>query len=819
MRLHSIVLGLLFLFVVQTNISQAQQTWPKSINGFDGSVLKLYEWQPESFSNNELKVRAAISVLENGKTDPVFGVAWLQARTRTNGDQVEVESVHVNSIKLPGDIDDDKLENFRTLIEKSADNWNISIPLANLQSSVDLEKQQTALSNQISSTPPKVVYSASPSILVLIDGAPKVQYNNEWESDAVVNTPFTIIKNEDNRFYLYGGKHWYTAPAATGPYVLTTSVSQKLQKIEQKVNDAEKKDNVQTESDENTIYKIIVSTEPAELLQTKGEASFSAVEGSGLLYVSNSENDIFMDVNSQEYYVLLSGRWYRSKTLSGNWQYISADNLPGDFARIPEGSPKDNVLASIAGTEAAKNALEEAEVPQTARVNRHSAQAEVIYDGQPEFEVIDGTDLAYATNTSASVIRWRGRYYSVDNGIWFESGAAMGPWAVSVSRPYVVALIPPRYPVYHMKYVYIYDVTPDYVWMGYTPGYLNTFIYGPTIVYGTGYYYRPWYRRHYFPRPYTWGFSVRYNPWFGWGIGFSFSSGWFNGGFYSGRSYGYGGGWWGPRNYRPSYCSPSYRYQRGYYGWNASGYNRNRSYNQVYRSYNSNNNIYSNRGGIVSTNSRNYSPVRRGNERNNWSYNNNRGRNNNIQNNRVEEPGGRSSDISNGGGNNNNGPIRTRPQDMGNNSRYNNRNNNAVNPSRSPERFTPGSNDNRNSNPRNDNNIDASPQRGNTIERARPQQQSQDNSRDWRNNNPRVEQRTVPDRISQPQRRDFPNSQQNQNSGLERQRVYRQQPSQSPTERRESVRPNPSQRTESTNSSRPTRINPGGNRDGERSRN
>ena len=37
----------------------------------------------------------------------------------------------------------------------------------------------------------------------------------------VVNTPFTIVKNYDGRFYLYGAKHWYVANSATGPYEYT----------------------------------------------------------------------------------------------------------------------------------------------------------------------------------------------------------------------------------------------------------------------------------------------------------------------------------------------------------------------------------------------------------------------------------------------------------------------------------------------------------------------------------------------------------------------------------------------------------------------
>ena len=84
-----------------------------------------------------------------------------------------------------------------------------------------------------------------------------------------------------------------------------------------------------------------------------------------------------MDVNSQQYYVLLSGRWYRSSSLKGQWQFIPADKLPADFAKIPAGSPKDNVLASVAGTDEANEAVMDAAIPQTAKVDRKTATANV----------------------------------------------------------------------------------------------------------------------------------------------------------------------------------------------------------------------------------------------------------------------------------------------------------------------------------------------------------------------------------------------------------------------------------------------------------
>lgn len=589
-----------------THLVMAQDSWPKTATTADGSIIKLYQWQPESFADNILKAHAAISITESGKSEPVFGVAWFKATTEGQGDQVKVKSLYITNIKLPGEDDDSKLEKYANTLEEKVPTWNIEFANKDLQSSLDLNKQQTSLASQISNTPPKVIYTNVPSILVSIDGEPKLQTNKDWGVEAVVNTPFVLVKNRDDKFYLYGGKHWYIAPSATGPYKLITDIPNNLDKIETALKEADAKNNPEEkkETDANTIYNIVVTTEPAELVQSKGEANFSAVDGTGLLYVSNSENDIFMDINSQQYYVLLSGRWYKSKTLSGKWEYVAADQLPADFAKIPKGSPKDNVLASVAGTEEANDAVAEAQVPQTAKVERSKVREEIEYDGDPQFEAIDGTDMYYATNTAGSVIRWQNRYYSVDNGVWFESYNPAGPWVVSVRRPGAVALIPPRYPVYYMKYVDIYDVTPDYVYMGYTPGYLNAYVYGPTVVYGTGYYYRPWHGRYYYARPYTWGFGIRYNPWFGWGFGVGFGWDWFNVSINMGNPYPWGyygcGGWWGgPRVYRPCYYGPSYYYRGGYYGYNS--YRSYRQYNNVtvINNYYGNTNIYRGRSGVV----------------------------------------------------------------------------------------------------------------------------------------------------------------------------------------------------------------------------
>ena len=410
----------------------SQQNWPKSITGSNGDQIKIYQPQVESYAGNTLKSRSAISVIPEGKTDPIFGAFWWESSVADNGRSVTLQSLTVTNIKFPDGVDDAATAEIKNKLEAAIPEMNISISKDELDNSLNNTQQQTRLSSGFNNTPPKVIYTTKPSMLVLIDGQPKMQSNSTYGVDAVVNSPFTIVKNNDGRFYLYGGKSWYAAPAATGPYSYVSNVPDNLRQIETAVkNNQQKNQNNDNSNDaalnnSNTIPEIIVSTEPAELIQSDGEANFAPVENTGLLYVKNSANDIFMDVNSQQYYVLLSGRWYRSPSLKSQWQYMAADKLPADFARIPAGSPKDNVLASVAGTNEANEAITDAAIPQTAKVDRRTATANISYDGDPQFEAISGTRLQYAINSSNTVLRYNGMYYAVDNGVWFRSDRPTG---------------------------------------------------------------------------------------------------------------------------------------------------------------------------------------------------------------------------------------------------------------------------------------------------------------------------------------------------------------------------------------------------------
>jgi hypothetical protein len=591
---------LILLLTSAISLGQAAQRWPKSIVS-EGYTIKIYQPQVESLKDDQLKTRGAFSILAPGKADPVFGAFWATSMLQTdrNTRTAILQNIKIDEIRFAGDSNADNVTRLKTLMEKEIPKWDMVLSLDELESSIEANGDNSNKeANTLSTNPPKIIYTTKPSTLVLIEGEPKLKENKEMGVELVLNTPFTIAKVKD-LYYLNGSEKWYWAKDINGPWKYIQSVPSALEKLDKAISEADKKviSKALSDSAETVIPEIIVSTVPAELIQSNGEADFAAIKGTTLLYMTNTNNDVFMNVPDQQYYVLLSGRWYQSPSLKGAWTYSPADKLPADFAKIPEGSPKDNVLSSVAGTEQAQDAVMDAQIPQTAKVDRMTATAKVTYDGDPKFLAIDGTNLQYAVNTSSTVLLSNKTYYCVENGIWFEAANPKGPWTVSTTRPADVNKIPATVPVYNVKYVYIYETTPQYVYVGYTPGYMGSYVYGPTVIYGTGFYYNPWYGPYYYPRPVTYGFSMHYNPYYGWGVGFHYSAGWFNFSVYGG---GYHGGYWGPPMYRPPYYHrpgyppyyrPPYYPRPGYRPPVATPYYRGGNYGN-------NNNMYRNNRGV-----------------------------------------------------------------------------------------------------------------------------------------------------------------------------------------------------------------------------
>ncbi len=552
------------------------EAWPRKAS-HGSETISMYQPEVETWKGDELHAYAALAVTSAVNRTTKYGVLWFTARTEVDkvNRQVTLDDFQITRVRFP--TMEAREAEYRTFLQAKLPTKAKVIALDRMEAAlVASDSEQAGVEAlPVNNDPPTVIFSTKPSLLVLIDGPAKFRDVGGTRLKLMLNTQATILLDtETNRYYLNVMDGWLqTDDLVSGSWSYVTKIPDDMKEItksiqerqQAKAEDGTTPPSLKEAEKASKIPVIYVSMGPSELLVTEGPPQFELIPDTELEYVKNTSASIFRDRSSLNYYILLAGRWFRSKSLeTGPWEFVNGTNLPGTFARIPENSPRAGVLASVPGTGPAKEALIANAIPQTAVITRQEAQLAVEYDGEPQFKDIEGTELQYAVNTATPVIKVDSNHYcAVDNAVWFTGAAAVGPWAVATSVPAAIYSIPPSSSLHYVTYVKVYGSTPDVVYLGYTPGYYGTVVSSATstVVYGTGWYYPPYVGSYWYGAPYTYGVGVAstWSSGTGWSltIGVSYSP-------YGYPYYYYP--WWGPWGYYGPCCwGPAWGYGYGGY--------------------------------------------------------------------------------------------------------------------------------------------------------------------------------------------------------------------------------------------------------------
>lgn len=546
--------------------------WPKVIP-LEQISITIYQPEAESFNGDILEVRSAFNIFD-GTRLPIFGALWFRARVHIDrsSNSVFYENIQMVDVNFP-DITTAKKEEFRKLLDVVIPTWQFNSSLDDFTNAVEIIKVGNESSVALNNNPPNFFYEQTYTELVYIDGEPILEnVDNSNLYQYVVNTPYFIVhSSSDKYYYLKAGQWWYRTLDIYGKWQNIGAPTQSIIALSKRSEEHNTQINNNIEESSSSKPQLIVTIHPAALIQTKGEPEFVSLKGTNILYAANTNSILLQDYKTQEFYVLLSGRWYKSTALHrGNWRFVAPDSLPAYFKKIPGNALIGKVRVSIPGTPESMSAALDNAIPQTAIIDRKIARITVEYDGDPIFEPIKGTSLQYALNTNLSIIKTTSdKYYAVDEAVWFTSDSPTENWTVATEIPEEINKIPPSSPVYNIKFVYIYDYSPELVYVGYTGGYTGSFLYQGCLFYGTGYHYKPWYKSKYFSRPLTFAFGINRtggnsNVRISVGVGYGGYGGYGYGG-YGGYGYGgYGGYGYGFGSYQYATLNGNYEYKKGY---------------------------------------------------------------------------------------------------------------------------------------------------------------------------------------------------------------------------------------------------------------
>lgn len=494
--------------------------WPREIRQ-DGDVLRYYQPQVDGWDDQKLlRMRLAVVVSGPAFKTPVAGALWLEARTDTD---VGTRTVHLTDLKVERvlfaltdkALADRAEETLRRLIPPGPIVVALDRVLAGVKAAA-APRRAPALKND----PPMIIVSRQPARLVVFDGQPVFAPIGNTGLQYAINTNWTFVNViASAEYYLLDDRTWLAASDIAGPWSVADRLASGFLDLP---DDDNWKDARAAAAAMQAQYRqaprVHVVTQPAEMVVIDGEPKLAPAgkPGGPLSYVANTDADLFFHKTDNNWYLLVAGRWFRAITLQGPWTYATRD-LPKAFADIPANGRKGRALYSVPGTPQAQQAVLVAGIPQAAVLKRSEAILTVSYGGEPRFAAIEGTLLSYAVNASTVVIKVAdGVFYALERGAWFVAASPAGPWALAKSVPPEIYGIPPGSPVYNAIYVTQEAVSEDEVVSSYTDGYLGGYVYDDVLMWGTGYYYPPyWYYGAlpvYYPCPYTWGAAAWYNP-------------------------------------------------------------------------------------------------------------------------------------------------------------------------------------------------------------------------------------------------------------------------------------------------------------------
>jgi hypothetical protein len=319
-------------------------SWPRALQTENGTVV-VYQPQYEKLEGVTLTGRAAASWEAKGKA-PIFGVFWFQSKVQIDkgAGTVDLETFDVTKVRFPNSTPETE-KRAAAFLTAEIPKWDLSGSLDELTAALAASELEAKTIQGIKATPPKIIVSKEPAVLLLYDGAPIVRKLEGSTLERVVNTPMLVLRDPGNsRLYLTNGEVWFEAADPKGPWSPVSSPSPAVkawfdQNPPPKDPEAEaaKAAAPPKAGPPEPAPKILVATEPTELVVFDGNPNYVPVTGeSDLLYADNCDGKVLVHVPTGETFLLVSGR--RCARIScrrpspasrpGRWRPPSAPSWP-----------------------------------------------------------------------------------------------------------------------------------------------------------------------------------------------------------------------------------------------------------------------------------------------------------------------------------------------------------------------------------------------------------------------------------------------------------------------------------------------------------
>ena len=299
----------------------------------------MYQPQVASWeSQKHLVAYSAVSYLVPGAEKPALGSVRLEGDTKVSVSDrlVSFSGIMLKEASFPS-LPKDNVREVTAEIDKAIPDQDRVIALDRVLASIDKSQIMPKNVEGVKADPPTIFFSERPAILVNLDGEPIWSPIKENDLKYAVNTNWDLFQHGvDKQFYLRNEGGWLKAADLKGPWQPAGKLPDSFGKLPK---DDNWKDVLAALPGKSMaaaqIPTVNVSTTPAEMLLLRGKPSYVTVGNTKLMWVNNTESDVFRLGVAGPVYYLVAGRWFSAPGLQGPVDVRHAEpagRLPADSA-------------------------------------------------------------------------------------------------------------------------------------------------------------------------------------------------------------------------------------------------------------------------------------------------------------------------------------------------------------------------------------------------------------------------------------------------------------------------------------------------------
>jgi hypothetical protein len=239
---------------------------------------------------------AAVSYEAKGEPKPALGSVKIEADTRVAPSErlVDFSKLQITESNFPT-LPKEQVREVVEEITKTIPAEGRVIALDRVLASVDKSQIVPRNVEGVKADPPAIFFSETPALLVNLDGEPIWSPIAENDLKFVVNTNWDLFEHGPTKtFYLRNEDAWLKAGDIKGPWSPAGKLPESFGKLPADANWKEVKAALPGKKiDPGKAPKVFVSTTPAEMILLTGAPQYQPVEGTSLVWLSNTESDVF----------------------------------------------------------------------------------------------------------------------------------------------------------------------------------------------------------------------------------------------------------------------------------------------------------------------------------------------------------------------------------------------------------------------------------------------------------------------------------------------------------------------------------------------